>query len=133
MYLPEISTKINRKIFKNKENRDSFVTRSVMSSSSGEGIPTLVLVTGGTGLIGQAVKKVVADEAKEHGENWIFLSSKDVDLRDTAATYEYFRQLKPTHVLHLAALVGGLFKNIRFVPCRCFDFLRCLKHLRFGR
>lgn len=83
-----------------------------MSSSSGEGIPTLVLVTGGTGLIGQAVKKVVADEAKEHGENWVFLSSKDVDLRDTAATYEYFRQLKPTHVLHLAALVGGLFKNI---------------------
>lgn len=82
------------------------------TSCSGDGNPIVVLVTGGSGLIGHAVKKVVSDAAQESGETWVFLSSKDVDLRDTAATYEYFRQLKPTHVLHLAALVGGLFKNI---------------------
>ena len=85
------------------------------TSCSGDGNPIVVLVTGGSGLIGHAVKKVVSDAAQESGETWVFLSSKDVDLRDTAATYEYFRQLKPTHVLHLAALVGGLFKNIRWV------------------
>jgi GDP-L-fucose synthase len=26
---------------------------------------------------------------------------------------EFFQKVKPTHVIHLAALVGGLFKNLR--------------------
>ena len=33
--------------------------------------------------------------------------------RDEAATRALFEKLKPTHVIHLAALVGGLFNNMR--------------------
>ena len=40
----------------------------------------VILVTGGTGLVGQAIKTVVEGELKKPGETWIFLSSKDGDL-----------------------------------------------------
>ena len=33
--------------------------------------------------------------------------------RNRQATLEYFQKVKPTHIIHLAALVGGLFKNLR--------------------
>lgn len=84
-------------------------------SSDGDETPAVILVTGGSGLIGRAVQKVVADGSpRETKESWIFLSSKEVDLIDRAATFDYFRRQKPTHVLHLAALVGGLFRNLSF-------------------
>lgn len=34
--------------------------------------------------------------------------------RNAAETKALFEQHKPTHVIHLAAMVGGLFKNIRY-------------------
>ena len=80
----------------------------------GDKVGAVILVTGGSGLIGRAVQKVVSDPAESsESESWIFLSSKEVDLRDKEATLAYFREKKPTHVLHLAALVGGLFSNMR--------------------
>jgi hypothetical protein len=46
---------------------------------------TVVLVTGGSGLVGKAIEWVVENEAgrfgKRENERWIFLSSKDGDLR----------------------------------------------------
>ena len=39
-----------------------------------------VLVTGGTGLVGRALEAVVTEDPKPN-ETWIFLSSKDGDLR----------------------------------------------------
>ena len=39
-----------------------------------------VLVTGGTGLVGRALADVLSQEPRPH-EEWIFLSSKDGDLR----------------------------------------------------
>lgn len=39
----------------------------------------VVVVTGGTGLVGSAIKKVIEDDPKPN-EKWIFLSSKDGDL-----------------------------------------------------
>lgn len=38
-----------------------------------------VLVTGGTGLVGSAIKKIIQDEQPAN-EKWIFCSSKDADL-----------------------------------------------------
>jgi len=53
--------------------------------------------------------------AGEHkGDQYIFLSSKDADLRDKAATRAVFAKHRPTHVIHLAAFVGGLFKNMKY-------------------
>lgn len=87
---------------------------------------SVILVTGGTGLVGSAIAQVINNEpvgsryGKRQGEEWIFAGSRDVDLRDYKATLAYFQKIKPTHVIHLAALVGGLFANM----ARKSDFLR---------
>ncbi|NP_001400340.1 GDP-L-fucose synthase isoform 6 [Homo sapiens] len=73
-----------------------------------------ILVTGGSGLVGKAIQKVVADGAGLPGEDWVFVSSKDADLTDTAQTRALFEKVQPTHVIHLAAMVGGLFRNIKY-------------------
>ena len=40
-----------------------------------------VLVTGGSGLVGNAIKHVVQEEGgRREGEEWIFLSSKEANL-----------------------------------------------------
>ena len=70
-----------------------------------------VLVTGGTGLVGSAVREVVTADPVP-GWAWVFASSKDADLTDPAAVAALFDRVKPTHVLHLAAYVGGLFANM---------------------
>lgn len=40
----------------------------------------VVLVTGGTGLVGQAIKNLVEHEQPSN-ETWIFVGSKDANLR----------------------------------------------------
>jgi hypothetical protein len=48
---------------------------------------SVVLVTGGTGLVGYAIQNVIDTEpvgskfGRREGEAWFFLSSKDADLR----------------------------------------------------
>ena len=48
---------------------------------------SVVLVTGGTGLVGYAIQHIIDTEpvgsrfGRREGEAWIFLSSKDADLR----------------------------------------------------
>lgn len=72
---------------------------------------SVVMVTGGSGLVGSAIKDYVTGNPNEN-EEWVFLSSKDGDLRDRKATEAIFEKYKPTHVIHLAAKVGGLFANM---------------------
>uniref|UniRef100_A0A182NUB2 GDP-L-fucose synthase n=1 Tax=Anopheles dirus TaxID=7168 RepID=A0A182NUB2_9DIPT len=79
----------------------------------------VVLVTGGTGLIGKAIATVIKEE-NPVDERWVFVGSKDADLTDIAATREMFLKHRPTHVVHLAAMVGGLFHNMS----NNLDFLR---------
>ncbi|POM65620.1 GDP-L-fucose synthetase [Phytophthora palmivora] len=79
----------------------------------------VVLVTGGTGLVGRALQDAVAAEDSVQDE-WHFVGSRDADLRDPQQTHELFERVRPTHVLHLAALVGGLFHNLS----RKVDFFR---------
>jgi len=79
----------------------------------------VVLVTGGSGLVGSGIKSVVEEEARTN-ETWIFLSSKDANLLSEEETEALFEKHKPTHVIHLAALVGGLFANM---SANC-DFFR---------
>merc|ERR1719155_106211 len=79
---------------------------------TGAAAPAVVMVTGGTGLVGKAIEEFVSADPASKGETWIFLSSRDADLRDKAATEAVFARHKPTHVIHLAALVGGLFSNM---------------------
>ncbi|ORX62412.1 epimerase-domain-containing protein [Hesseltinella vesiculosa] len=86
---------------------------------------TVILVTGGSGLVGKAIEWVIENDktdrfGKKDGEKWVFLTSKDGDLRKFDDTKAIFDKYKPTHVIHLAALVGGLFKNMKYK----LDFLR---------
>ncbi|XP_041424185.1 GDP-L-fucose synthase isoform X4 [Xenopus laevis] len=84
-----------------------------------------ILVTGGSGLVGKAIEKVVADGEGRPDEQWIFISSKDADLTNAADTKCLFEKHKPTHVIHLAAMVGGLFRNMKYN----LDFLRNNLHI----
>jgi GDP-L-fucose synthase len=70
-----------------------------------------ILITGGTGLVGSAIKSISSEHPKY---DFIFLSSKDIDLKLEKETIEYFEKVKPTFVIHLAANVGGLFKNMKY-------------------
>jgi len=72
---------------------------------------SVIIVTGGSGLVGQGIKAYVDNNA-DPNEEWVFLSSKDGDLRDRKETEAIFEKFKPTHVIHLAAKVGGLFANM---------------------
>lgn len=74
----------------------------------------IVLVTGGTGLVGKGIEAVVNEEGKKENETWFFASSKDADLKDKESTRKLFEKLQPTHVIHLAAMVGGLFRNLKY-------------------
>jgi GDP-L-fucose synthase len=86
-------------------------SKSIMSDFTSEKM--VVLVTGGSGLVGKAIEKVV-NESNNPNETWYFAASKDGDLRIREDTNKLFERVQPTHVIHLAAMVGGLFKNLRY-------------------
>lgn len=65
-------------------------------------------------MVGMAIKQIIEKEEKRSDEEWIFLSSKDADLTNLEQTKALFARVKPTHVIHLAAMVGGLFFNLKF-------------------
>ena len=69
-----------------------------------------ILITGGTGLVGTALQQ----EIDLNYYDTTFLSSKDCDLTDYKSTYNIFKAIEPDIVIHLAANVGGLFKNMHF-------------------
>ena len=67
-----------------------------------------ILITGGTGLVGQGINSIKSN----YTYNFIFANSTKCNLEDYSQTIEYFNFIKPDYVIHLAANVGGLFKNI---------------------
>ena len=75
-----------------------------------------ILVTGGTGLLGNSIKNILHHDEKYQkyytDYRWIFANSKDCDLTNYSTTYNYLQVLKPYAIIHLAACVGGLYKNI---------------------
>ena len=71
----------------------------------------IVLVTGGNGLVGSAIN-IISKNYSNY--KFIFMSSKDCDLINWEQTIKYFNNIKPTYVIHLAACVGGLFKNMKY-------------------
>jgi GDP-L-fucose synthase len=85
---------------------------AAFDASQGKG-KMVVLVTGGTGLVGKAIETVVTENPSPD-EIWFFASSKDADLRDRESARRLFERVNPTHVIHLAAMVGGLFRNLKY-------------------
>lgn len=63
-----------------------------------------IVVTGGSGLVGKALKKYLP--------NAVYLSSKDFDLTNENQVKSMYEWYKPEVVIHLAAKVGGILDNI---------------------
>ena len=70
-----------------------------------------ILVTGGSGMVGRHLQEILPDAE--------YLNST-CDLRDIQSILNLFRKNTPTHVIHLAAKVGGIQDNIA-MPAEFFD------------
>lgn len=73
-------------------------------------VKKIILVTGGSGLVGNAIKYISPEYENEY--NFIFISSKQYDLTIMERTKDMFEKYRPNYVIHLAGCVGGLFKNM---------------------
>jgi len=69
-----------------------------------------ILVTGGSGMVGSAIKSI----SNNYNYQFLFLSSKDCNLINYKNTKKLFSNENPDYVIHLAAYVGGLFKNMNY-------------------
>ncbi|MAG25847.1 hypothetical protein CMI47_09740 [Candidatus Pacearchaeota archaeon] len=63
-----------------------------------------ILVTGGSGFLGQRLKLLQPD--------WMYVSSAECDLTDASQVEQLFGDISPTAIVHLAARVGGIKENI---------------------
>jgi GDP-L-fucose synthase len=68
-----------------------------------------ILVTGGSGLVGSAFKDI---QELYPNYSFIFISSSDVNLLEYELVLNCFKQSNPDIIIHLAANVGGLYKNM---------------------
>jgi GDP-L-fucose synthase len=75
-------------------------------------IQTKVVITGGTGMVGNCIKTEINKDLNSNRIQYEFLSSKDVDLSNREAVLNYFKNKKYDYIIHLAANVGGLYKNM---------------------
>ncbi|KAF8820107.1 GDP-L-fucose synthetase, partial [Cardiosporidium cionae] len=73
---------------------------------------SVCLVTGSTGVVGSALKSAVRENAAFSQMEFVWLSHTDADCRNFAALRKIFEINRPTHIIHLAARVGGLFANM---------------------
>jgi len=74
-----------------------------------------VVVTGGSGLVGSYLKDVESAYG-EHEFVYLNRSKNDqysIDLTDKEAVDKFFKKNKFDYIIHLAANVGGLFKNLK--------------------
>jgi GDP-L-fucose synthase len=68
-----------------------------------------IIITGGSGLVGTAIRSI---SHKYNQCEFVYISSSKYDLTSMEKTREMFELYKPYYVIHLAACVGGLFKNM---------------------
>lgn len=65
-----------------------------------------LLVTGGSGLVGSAVRRLLPEDFDA-----VFIGSKDYDLTNPTKARKMIRDFKPKKIIHLAAKVGGVKAN----------------------
>jgi GDP-L-fucose synthase len=69
---------------------------------------SIVLITGGTGLVGKALVRALIHEGFT---NVVSVGSRDCDLRDGNAVRELMNRVRPAYVFHMAARVHGIGGN----------------------
>lgn len=70
----------------------------------------IVLVTGGYGMAGKALLRIVRVAGIR--SDFVFIGREDGDLTDQGETDRLFERYNPTYVIHLAASIGGLYYNM---------------------
>lgn len=71
-----------------------------------------ILITGGSGLVGSAIKSLYGEKYLNY--NILYLSSKECDLTNYEESLNHLKNFNIKYVIHLAAYVGGLYKNMNF-------------------
>ena len=71
-----------------------------------------ILVTGGTGLVGKYLQKEMPSA--------VYVGSSDYNLTKNDEVIKMFEDIRPSIVIHLAALVGGVHHNIE-EPVKYFE------------
>ena len=69
-----------------------------------------ILVTGGSGMVGTFLKNFLLHN--ESIDNFYFISSKDYNLENMNEVEACFNERQYDKIIHLAAMVGGLYKNM---------------------
>src|SRR5688572_2676061 len=67
-----------------------------------------IYIAGHRGMVGSAIYRRLK---KEGFENFVFITSDELDLRDQHAVADFFAKEKPDYVFLAAAKVGGIFAN----------------------
>ncbi|HZK65322.1 MAG TPA: GDP-L-fucose synthase [Puia sp.] len=67
-----------------------------------------IYIAGHRGMVGSAIKRRLEADGFEH---LIYRTSKELDLRDSAAVKAFFEEQKPEYVFLAAAKVGGILAN----------------------
>jgi len=69
-----------------------------------------ILVTGGSGLVGNGIKTISHEWSDIY--EFIFISSKNYNLLNMSETIAMFEKYHPEYIIHLAGHVGGLYRNM---------------------
>ena len=75
-----------------------------------------ILVTGGSGMVGMNIQYTQHCIDMMKDDEYVFISSQDCDLTNKARVDQFFEAGKFDRVIHLAARVGGLYKNMSANP-----------------
>lgn len=70
----------------------------------------MILVTGGSGVLGRALQ----EELDRREEEYVTISSNELDLRDADATTARVKDISPRVIYHVAGRVHGLGGNSKY-------------------
>src|ERR1700712_1339050 len=70
-----------------------------------------IYIAGHNGMVGSAIRRNLEEKGYH---NLLMRSSKELDLRNQQAVFEFFEEEKPDYVFMAAARVGGIYANNTF-------------------
>jgi GDP-L-fucose synthase len=74
---------------------------------------TTILITGSNGLVGNYLKEIINERNMDVFYNIVYTDRSIVNLENAKHVLDYFNRIKPDIVIHLAAVVGGLYYNLK--------------------